>query len=141
MPPAPRWNRVARNRENSQEQGEFPASSGGARERDRRNPWLPQAAPGLDRLLARNSNSAHRRDPPTPGQSWDPTSLPLDMTESHPPRWTYQTASQLQMRDHADRHRKRRDCSSASPPAAPFLAGSALRPEPQQSPSPTHPAT
>src|SRR5207249_6727141 len=58
-----------------------------ARERDRRNPWLPQAAPGLDRLLARNSNSAHRRDPPTPGQSWDPTSLPLDMTESHPPRW------------------------------------------------------
>src|SRR4029077_316943 len=97
----PQCNRASRNSDNNQEQGEFPLSLGQARPHDRGNPWLPPAAPGLDRVLASNCYSAHRRDVPKPMQNWDPTSLPLDMNGSHSLRWTYHVASQLQMRDHA----------------------------------------
>src|SRR6266581_6946425 len=115
----PRRNRAGRNSGNNQAQGESPASSDRARAHDRRHPWLPPAAPGLDRLLARNYYSAHRRDAPTPAQNWDPTSPPLDRTGSHALRWTYRTAIQLQLRDRADRHRRRRDYWWAWLPPAP----------------------
>src|SRR5207244_9674589 len=110
-------NRATCDSDNSQEQDEPPAGSDRARARDRGHPWLPPAAPGLDRSLASNSRSAQWRDMPKPAQNWDPTSLPLGITESHP-----LGATSRETRGRADKHRRRQDCSSARLSGALFLA-------------------